>query len=568
MIKKLILLSILILVVNSVWGDVTAWVNKNPVVVGDMFQLKVEAKNVDDAEEPDLSGITGLQILNRSVQNQTSIIGTSVTRTMSWTYVMIAPSSGDYLIPALQVGNEQSSPIALKVTAYSQNQQQKYVSLEVEVVPKKVYPQQQILIRLRIDRTEVQLENETITPFEFQGAQVEEISQKSYQTVNNGKRHKITEILYAVIPEKSGTLTIPQVRYQGEVIQGGLSQNNLGNFGNFFQKRGKRIFSTSATQTVEIKPLPSGLKNWWLPTDKLVIEEKWQPAPPVFRVGEPVTRTVSIIVNGVSGNQIPELKFDYPVTLKGYADKPLIETEKTSKGLKGIRLEKLALIPSHAGKIELPGVSINWWDITSDTLRTAVIAPKIIEILPVQENLIEKPGDETHKLNSNQTETAVLKEKEITIESYPWKILALGLAVLWFGTIIMWFLKHNNKAVAATINKNKIVLYRKNVLREATRNTEKAFHSGDPSTVQAALIKWGSAVWIDDPPQGLEQIGERMPELKNGINYLNSVLYGNNQINESSLDKLFFDFRKSTLVDNESLTDNKEKSRLEPLYPE
>jgi len=99
MMIKLFILGILILTGNPAWGDVTAWVNKNPVMVGDMFQLHVEAKNVDDAEEPDLSGITGLQILNRSVQNQTSIVGTSITRTLSWTYIMIAPSSGDFLIP-------------------------------------------------------------------------------------------------------------------------------------------------------------------------------------------------------------------------------------------------------------------------------------------------------------------------------------------------------------------------------------------------------------------------------------------------------------------------------------
>ena len=44
MMIKLFILGILILAGNPVWGDVTAWVNKNPVVVGDMFQLHVEAK--------------------------------------------------------------------------------------------------------------------------------------------------------------------------------------------------------------------------------------------------------------------------------------------------------------------------------------------------------------------------------------------------------------------------------------------------------------------------------------------------------------------------------------------
>ena len=562
---KLFILGVLILFGNPAWGDVTAWVNKNPVVVGDMFQLHVEAKNVDDAEEPDLSEITGFQILNRSVQNQTSIVGTSITRTLSWTYIMIAPSSGDYLIPALKVGNEQSTPIALKVTAYSQNQRQKYVSLDMEVFPKKVYPQQQILVRLRISRTGVQLENETITPFELKGALVEELSQKSHQTVKNGKKHKITEILYAVIPEKSGTLVIPQVRYQGEIIQRGSSQNN---FGNIFQKRGQRIFSTSTTQSVEVKALPTGFKNWWLPTDKLVIEEKWQPDPPVFRVGEPVTRTVAIFVNGVSGNQIPELKFDYPVTLKGYADQPLIETEKSEKGLKGMRLEKWALIPSQPGKIELPGVSVSWWDIKSDTLQTAVISPKIFDILPVLENLQEIPEDETPELQVNQAATAeVLQEKETAIESFFWKILAFGFAFIWCATMLMWFINKNNKAAAVTKNENKFIQNRKTALREATRNAEKAFRSGDPGIVQTALLKWGTAVWIDDPPQGLEQIGERLPELKNGINDLNLVLYGNNQTKESSMEKLFNDFNKVSLLDKK-FNNNKVQPQLEPLYPE
>ena len=562
---KLFILGVLILFGNPAWGDVTAWVNKNPVVVGDMFQLHVEAKNVDDAEEPDLSEITGFQILNRSVQNQTSIVGTSITRTLSWTYIMIAPSSGDYLIPALKVGNEQSTPIALKVTAYSQNQRQKYVSLDMEVFPKKVYPQQQILVRLRISRTGVQLENETITPFELKGALVEELSQKSHQTVKNGKKHKITEILYAVIPEKSGTLVIPQVRYQGEIIQRGSSQNN---FGNIFQKRGQRIFSTSTTQSVEVKALPTGFKNWWLPTDKLVIEEKWQPDPPVFRVGEPVTRTVAIFVNGVSGNQIPELKFDYPVTLKGYADQPLIETEKSEKGLKGMRLEKWALIPSQPGKIELPGVSVSWWDIKSDTLQTAVISPKIFDILPVLENLQEIPEDETPELQVNQAATAeVVQEKETAIESFFWKILAFGFAFIWCATMLMWFINKNNKAAAVTKNENKFIQNRKTALREATRNAEKAFRSGDPGIVQTALLKWGTAVWSDDPPQGLEQIGERLPELKNGINDLNLVLYGNNQTKESSMEKLFNDFNKVSLLDKK-FNNNKVQPQLEPLYPE
>ena len=559
--RKLIFLVILIFAGSQVWGEVTAWVNKNPVVVGNMFQLHIEAKNVDDAEEPDLSSIQGLQVLNRSVQNQTSIMGTSVSRTVSWTYILIAPSAGNYLIPALQVGNEQTSPISLEAIVSTLNPQQKLVRLEVDVTPKKVYPQQQVLVRLRISRGD-QLENESVTPFELAGALVEKLSQRSHQTVKYGKKQEITEIVYAVLPEKSGTIVIPQVRYHGEVMQGGITQRN---FGNLFQKRGRRIFSTSEQQTVEVKPMPSGFKGWWLPADKLVIEEMWQPDPPLFRVGEPVTRTVAIFANGAFGNQIPEISFVYPAAIKGYADQPVIETEKTSEGLKGMRKEKWALIPNQAGKIKLPGISVSWWDVSRDELRTAVIPSKIINVLPVPGNQPQNTALETPVPQKNKTETVVLQEPVRAEESFPWKNAAIGFALLWGLTMLLWFVNRNKK-IASTIKKEEnFIQDQQNTIRETTKNVEKAFRSGDPGTVQTALLKWGNSVWVNDPPQGLEQIVERMPELKNGINALNSVLYGKHQ-NGNSLEELHTDFRRISLSDKKS--NNNKYTQLKPMYPE
>ena len=565
--RKLIFFVILIFAGSQVWGEVTAWVNKNPVVVGNMFQLHIEAKNVDDAEEPDLSSIQGLQVLNRSVQNQTSIMGTSVSRTVSWTYILIAPSAGNYLIPALQVGNEQTSPISLEAIVSTLNPQQKLVSLEVDVTPKKVYPQQQVLVRLRISRGD-QLENESITPFELAGAQVEKLSQRSHQTVKNGKKQEITEIVYAVLPEKSGTIVIPQVRYHGEVMQGGITQRNFGNlkdFGNLFQKRGRRIFSTSEQQTVEVKPMPSGFKGWWLPADKLVIEEMWQPDPPLFRVGEPVTRTVAIFANGAFGNQIPEISFVFPAAIKGYADQPVIETEKTSEGLKGMRKEKWALIPNQAGKIKLPGISVSWWDVSRDELRTAVIPSKIINVLPVPGSQPQNTALETPVPQKNKTETAVLQEPVQAEEFFPWKNAAIGFALLWGLTMLLWFVNRNKKIATHIKKEENFIQDQQNTIRETTKNVEKAFRSGDPGTVQTALLKWGNSVWVNDPPQGLEQIVERMPELKNGINALNSVLYGKHQ-NGNSLEELHTDFRRISLSNKKS--NNNKYNKLKSMYPE
>ena len=563
----------LIIIADPLMGEVTAWVNKNPVMVGELFQLQVEAKNVDDPDEPDLGVIRGLEILNRSVQNKTSIVGTSFTSTVSWTYVLIAPAAGEYQIPPLKIGKEKTAPILLKAVESALKSKQESVRLEVVTQPRKVYPQQQVITRVRIIRTGIELENETITPLETAGAHVEKVNQVTYKSVEDGKKHVITEITYAVIPDKSGILTIPQLRYQGDKKTGSALNRNFGNFGNFgnigniFKSSGQRIFSMSKPQTVEVTPIPKQIKGWWLPAKNLEIIEKWQPEPPVFKVGEPVTRTLTIIADGVTGDQIPELEFNYPDTIKGYADQPQIETEKSDNGLRGIRKEKWALIPNQDGTITLPGISVSWWDVTTNNLRSVVIPSKKIEVQTavgrVKENMTPEVTVEPVKEN-----TAIVAQDptDLIKSSMPWKILTIVFALLWAGTLLIWFFNRNKKVNSEIKIENNFKVNQQVDIKSAVKKVEQALQSGEPVSVQDALLKWGNSVWFDDPPQGLEQIGDRIPKLKKGIKSLNSVLYGSNQ-NEGTLEELKSDFYAVTSNDFE-LNNNNKKNNLSPLYPE
>ena len=567
--KKLLYLGILMIYGNLSLAEVSAWVDNNPVVVGEMFRLHIEAKNVDDPQEPDLSEIRGLQVLNRSVQNQTSIVGTSITRTVNWTYVMLAPSSGNYRIPALQIGSEKTIPIALKAEESSQSPNNQIVRLEVDVSPNEVYPQQQVLVRVRIIRTGAQLENESLTPFELAGTQIEKVNQRSFRKVKNGKRQLITEISYVLLPEKSGTILLPQLSYQGNEIRGGNSQGNFGNFGNFgniFQQRGRRIFSNSEAQTIQVKALPVGFKGWWLPAAKLELEEQWLPDPPEFRVGEPVTRTLTVNAYGVFGNQIPELSFELPEKMKAYADQPSIETVKTQEGLKGTRVEKWAIIPGQAGKLELPEISVAWWDVQKDEIRTSVFPARIIEVFPATVDFPAAPVTQETAIETKKTAVVVTQEPVLADQQVGfWKALAIVFAILWGATLLLWFFLKKNNAASGIKKEEEIKRNKELALRSATKKVEKALSSGEAETVQTALLKWADSVWSENPPQGIEQIGERIPQLKNGIKTLNSVLYGK-QCKENSLEDLQKEFcGLSFTAKNEK---NNRHTQLSPLYPE
>ena len=567
--KKLLYFGILMISANLSLAEVSAWVDNNPVVVGEMFRLHIEAKNVDDPQEPDLSEIRGLQILNRSVQNQTSIVGTSITRTVNWTYVMLAPSSGNYRIPALQVGSEKTIPIALKAEESSQSPNNQIVRLEVDVSPNEVYPQQQVLVRVRIIRTGAQLENESLTPFELAGTQIEKVNQRSFRKVKNGKRQLITEISYVLLPEKSGTILLPQLSYQGNEIRGANSQGNFGNFGNFgniFQQRGRRIFSNSEAQTIQVKALPVAFKGWWLPAAKLELEEQWLPNPPEFRVGEPITRTLTVNAYGVFGNQIPELSFELPEKMKAYADQPSIETVKTQEGLKGTRVEKWAIIPGQAGKLELPEISVAWWDVQKDEIRTSVFPARIIEVFPATVDFPAAPVTQETAIETKKTAVVVTQEPVLADQQVGfWKALAIVFAILWCATLLLWFFLKKNNTASGIKKEEEIKRNKELALRSATKKVEKALSSGEAETVQTALLKWADSVWSENPPQGIEQIGERIPQLKNGIKTLNSVLYGK-QCKENSLEDLQKEFcGLSFTAKNEK---NNRHTQLSPLYPE
>ena len=146
-----------------------------------------------------------------------------------------------------------------------------------------------------------------------------------------------------------------------------------------------------------------------------------------------------------------------------------------------------------------------------------------------------------------------------------WKILTILFALLWAGTLLIWFFNRNKKVNSENIIENNLKGNQQVDIKSAVKKVEQALRSGEPVSVQDALLKWGNTVWSDDPPQGLEQIGDRIPKLKKGIKFLNSVLYGSKQ-NEGTLEELKNDFY--AIISNEIESKIKNKiNDLSPLYP-
>jgi hypothetical protein len=91
----------------------------------------------------------------------------------------------------------------------------------------------------------------------------------------------------------------------------------------------------TAAITFDVKPKPDNypLDATWLPANNINIAETWSQSPEQFKVGEPITRTVTLAAEGLSAEQLPPIFSEQEVDgFKFYPDKPNIENQTTGAG--------------------------------------------------------------------------------------------------------------------------------------------------------------------------------------------------------------------------------------------
>jgi hypothetical protein len=99
-----------------------------------------------------------------------------------------------------------------------------------------------------------------------------------------------------------------------------------------------------------------------------------------LRVGESATRTITIRGDGLQGAQLPPVLFPATEGLKYYPDQPVIDDTESATGLAGTRVDSAAVVPTRAGRWQIPELRIPWWDTNSNELRYAVLPGREIEV--------------------------------------------------------------------------------------------------------------------------------------------------------------------------------------------
>ena len=146
-------LAALLLPAVSPQAAVVASVDRGNVELNESFTLKVMVDTAIDVE-PDASALEeDFFVGTRSQLSNTTIVNGQISRSRTWTYVLMAKREGNLVIPPVRIGAEQSEPVPIRVTPPSTTlpgEADIFVTTEVDHTDSFV--QAQVLYRVKVYR--------------------------------------------------------------------------------------------------------------------------------------------------------------------------------------------------------------------------------------------------------------------------------------------------------------------------------------------------------------------------------------------------------------------------------
>ena len=569
-----------VLFFSNAQATLTASVDRNPVTINESFTFILES-NESVNDEPDFSVLqSDFDILNKQQSSNFQMINGSTSRSIQWHVTLIPKHSGLIEIPAIKVDSQQSQSLRLMVKEgpnVSSTDNNKDLFLKIETDSENIYVQQQLLyttnLYYALDSGLNLAQGSTLSEPELESgdAVIKKLGKdKDFQTRLNGRPYRVIQRRYAVFPQQSG-----KIKFKPVIFEGHMSQQSRNRFRMFdpYQKstRIKRIQSEAIT--LDIKAIPSQFNGkTWLPASNVQLVEDWPEVKKDWYAGEPLTRTLGLFVDGLTSAQLPMIRANIPADVKQYPDQPIIKDTVTESGFSGIRQEKIALIPSHAGNFTFPPVKIHWWNTETGKQETANLPARTVKILPPKistnssRRLPVTPATEpmimpTPSTNMDESDNSLITplplSTSIAANWWPW--IALLLASGWLLTVIAWW-KQQDK----TSNREKPAKTTNNSKKQFEKQIKQACNNNNAAQAKQALLDWAAYIWPEHKPVSLGSIVKQVDkEFSKQLQVLNQSLYSKEQ-NSWDGAMLWKTFKNQAPDKNKA---NKNETLLAPLFP-
>lgn len=524
MVRRMLMLWALLLAAAPALAAVSASVDRNPIVEGETVELTVRAEG-DTQGTPDFSVLdTGFRILNQSSGSQFTMAGGQTQRTRTWTVVLAPRRTGQVQIPAIPLGQAQTTPITLQVKPRGTSPDQAAPAIvEFSADLTRPYVRQQVRLSVRLLVSGTLASGGMSTPA-ADGAVIEQLGeQQESQTVRNGVRYRVFEREYALFPERTGPLVVEPPSFTGEIASN-RAPRSMFNFGGFGDTR--TVTASGDPIALEVRQVPPQAASPWLPARAVTLSQAILPDPQSVTAGVPFTREITVQVDGQLHTQLDPLRPPQPDGVQVYPEPPDGETRATVQGSRSVQTQRWAMIPTTPGALTLPPVDLHWWDTQTDTARVARIPAQVIQVQPGTGATARTAADTAPATTAQTTG----RDMAATTQPGPWRMLALVAMAGWLltGAAWLWTLRRRPRPPQATDTTP--------TLRAARKRLNQACHAGEPAAIRQALLDWARCRFADAGIAGLHDVdraaracdvpARQRRELNEGIRQLDAHIYG------------------------------------------
>lgn len=513
---RFVVAALLIALAPPLAAEVKVSLDRNPVQVNESFQLVFSLDRMPD-RDPDFSPLLkDFMIIANNRSNSISIINGEYRRSVKWTLQLMAKQIGEYTIPAIRFGNERSEAfdITVKPSSLASVPHDELV-LELVGDRDRAFVQQQVVVTLRL------LSANDLSAFQFGDiglsgvdAVVEPLGDvRRYTTRIADQSYLVLEKQVALFPQRGGRVEVGPV----------MAEARLPSRSSFdpFRTGGEIRRLRSEPLAIDVDPIPAGWTgDVWLPATQIELREQWQGDLGQLVPGEPVTRTVTLLADGLTAAQLPAVELPAVDGIKQYPDQASLANERAGDGIRGRREQKVALIPSAAGRYRLPAVSLPWWNLDTGEIETATLPARefVVAPLPAGAGVPTAAPPDPASLPS----AAAGIPDESPPASRFWPYLSLLLACGWAMSALYWWWawrRRGRGASATAVGEPESLARARRFLRDTCKRD-------DAAAARRALLAWGRALLAPRRVDNLDQLERQLgAEFGAEIERLNRVLY-------------------------------------------
>jgi len=434
------------------FANVYASVDRTQLPQGESLQLTLQSDEPLNHQIPNIDSLShDFDLLSRAESTQISVLNGKRTVNIQWVFVLVPKHAGIITIPAITMGQNQTQPIT--ITVINGNNQQapianKTVFLTATLTPNNPYVQSEALYTLKLYYN-AQVANPQLQEPSASLAKVFHVGRDlMYQSSVNGRNYQVIELHFAIVPQNSETIVLAPSQFRGNV----LAQNTQGYYGPTWRP----IEVNGPTIILHAKAIPDSYNHaWWLPASQVTLSEQYQPALNTIPAGEPVTRIITMTATGTTADNLPNISPDTVTGASVYLDKPVTTTRAVGNNIVSTRVERMVIIPTAAGQLTLPSISVPWFNTQTNQVNDANLPTKTWHVLANPSinnntnNHLPPPIALTTKTAPSLVNTQPQTQPSHRWQHNRWFWLASIIFLLWIITLtVLWLTRKQVKTLA------------------------------------------------------------------------------------------------------------------------